>query len=962
MLPVLFLLAALIDSSAARAQYAVRTWLDWRTVETKHFVFHYPSELEAWTMALASHADGIDSAVASIVGYQPTAKTHAVVDNPYTLSNGMALPFIGQPVVNLWAVPPDPRDDNGDIRNWGVTLLSHEFTHIAHLSRPSRNSFQRLVWQLAPADLGPIPINAPRWVDEGYATYAEGKVTGSGRPHGAWRPAFLRRWALEGALPRYEQLDTFGGYNGGNFAYLAGSAFFAWLAERGGDSSVVHLWRRMTAKQVRGFDEAFIGVYGESPRTLYGRFTAELTGNALEVERALRTIFPSDTGAIVQRLSWSTGDPAISRDGRRVAIQLASPGSPSRIVIWSTAAQPDTGRARRDSVLLKSDPEDVPARSIYPPPKRVLASLRAPNGSQYENPRFLTDGRVLLTRWMRGGDGTLAPDLFLWNPGRRSVGRVTTRAAIRDGDPSPDGRSAIAMQCKSGWCDVVLVDLATGADRVLLRGSPEVSYYRPRISPDGKQFAVAMNKDGAWRVVVGELANAASARVISLGNNAYDAAWLGNLDLVATVDVDGIANIARYSLTTGESRVLTRVTGAAVAPEPSVADTSIWFLSLYSRGYDLRKTKVGGTPSQAVAIVNSATVDEDFASQAPVVAQRPYSTNAVSAPRPYSIATRSFRWAPLPEIDADGGSAMLALSSGDLVDRSEVLVRLAAGDRASWQGGALDLTWKGFRPFLHLGLFDASQTLSHSRSPIPTTAGARTSPSDEAVRGLFVSLDGSQVVEAWAARYRLAASMGQVDTGRTASRSMLVGDGGLTWSQLRGTASTSESLSASMTVGRSLDQRFYRAVVSAAASSAGLAPIPFALSATYARTSADAPRFEQLAAGGNPPALLDRLLLTQRLSMPALPAGVLAGTSLFSYRGTVFTQPVNLYWWGGSAAPAGSRFAQWMRVVGVERAQAIAPLPVAGLPPVRIVVGAGAALDAPFRNRLRAYASILLNP
>ena len=54
-------------------------------------------------------------------------------------------------------------------------------------------------------------------------------------------------------------------------AYLAGSAYLEWLAAKRGDSSLVHLWRRMTARRKRSFDEAFIGVYGDSPKEQIGR-------------------------------------------------------------------------------------------------------------------------------------------------------------------------------------------------------------------------------------------------------------------------------------------------------------------------------------------------------------------------------------------------------------------------------------------------------------------------------------------------------------------------------------------------------------------------------------------------------------------------------------------------------------------------------------------------------------------
>lgn len=69
--PVLFF-ALLTAAPSADAQFVVRSRLDWQTIETDHFAFHYPVELEAWTRRVASRAEAIDSAVREIVGYAPS--------------------------------------------------------------------------------------------------------------------------------------------------------------------------------------------------------------------------------------------------------------------------------------------------------------------------------------------------------------------------------------------------------------------------------------------------------------------------------------------------------------------------------------------------------------------------------------------------------------------------------------------------------------------------------------------------------------------------------------------------------------------------------------------------------------------------------------------------------------------------------------------------------------------------
>ena len=424
-------------------------------------------------------------------------KTHT------TSSNGAALPVLNSPTIVLWPTPPDPTGDLGHAPAWPEILAVHEFTHIAHLTWPSRNPFERAVWQILPVELGPIPRRAPRWVMEGYATYVEGRLTGSGRPNSAARAAVLRQFALEGQLPTYDELDASPKYLGGDMAYLIGSAFLEWLVARprvaGADSGAVslqHLWRRMSARTDRTFDRAFAGVFGDSPEALYGRFTAEVTGHALQAA-ALIAAAGLDTGETFQRLSWYTGDPAVSPNGRSLAIPVRRYGRPTQVVVWSTAPWPaETARAAAAERAAARDSGDVPSVPRGPAPRPALAILDASHGRGFDDPRFFADGqRLLVIHDEPLANGALRPDLFEWRPGTDEVRRVTYGAAVRDADPAPDGKTALAVRCLDGICDVVSIDLARGTLRVVLPGSPTRQYYRPRFAPDGRTAIVAVHDD-----------------------------------------------------------------------------------------------------------------------------------------------------------------------------------------------------------------------------------------------------------------------------------------------------------------------------------------------------------------------------------------------------------------------------------------------------------------------------------
>jgi hypothetical protein len=803
---------------------------------------------------------------------------------------------------------------------------------------------------------------------EGYATYVEGRVTRSGRPNGTWRPAFLRQWALEGQLPAYEQLDSWGAYEGGSFAYLAGSAFLEWLADRRGDSTLTYIWRRLSARQTRSFDEAFTGVYGESARTLYGRFAAELTRNAFSIEHQLRES-GADTGAIVQRTAWTTGDPAISPDGQRVALVLRSATKPSRVVIWKTAPEPDTARARRDSLLLKRDPEDVPARSIYPPSKEAISTLRSAGGSPYESPRFLRDGRVLLWRRTAPGDGTLETDLYIWDPARRRVRRITRGASLRDPDPSPDGRSAVATHCRSGWCDIVVVDLASGATRTILSGSPSRSFYRPRLSPDGKLGIVSAAVDGRWQLMVftpdSGAANFARSVGPNDGANRYDAAFISADTIVAVSTRGGIANLERLDIATGGVQALTNVTGAAVAPAYNAADRSIWFLSLYSRGYDVRRIEARGAANAPVV-----ALDPRLTSAAPLAAHTPtrFATNAVSEPRPFGFQPRLFRWIPLPYADADGGAGGLGLVSSDVIGRSEILLVGAAGDASQSRGVSAGFTWRGTRPSLRLNGFSAEQQPSASRSPTSVPLSANL---DVRLSGGELAVDDAAQYDTYAYHYRIGASAAAAQyVGQSAAvlsttstpRTLAFADASASWSKRGDSWAASVLLGASGTGGKSFDQSFTRGTASTGFAFRGFGIPLISGSALYGAVNSDAAPFEQFAIGGGPSPLLDRNLMTQRITMPALPTATSIGPTVFAYRVGLTTQPVTWYFWAGSTAQPRDAFDVWHRVVGVEWSATVAPIPLAGTPAARAQLGLGESLDSPFRYKLRGYVSLVLNP
>ena len=101
----------------------------------------------------------------------------------------------------------------------------------------------------------------------------------------------------------------------------------------------------------------------------------------------------------------------------------------------------------------------------------------------------------------------------------------------------------------------------------------------------------SVNDGGQWRIVVADR-DGSNRRVVDPGDgaNRYDAQWLRGTDsLVVVSERGGIPNLELLNIADASARTLTRVTGAAVGPDVSPTDGSIWFLTVHSRGLDVRR-------------------------------------------------------------------------------------------------------------------------------------------------------------------------------------------------------------------------------------------------------------------------------------------------------------------------------------------------------------------------------------
>ena len=947
-------LLALAPPALAQAPSA-----EWRTVETKHFRVHYTAPAQEWALRVASRLEAIRERVAAEVGYAPPEVTDVLVTDPVAQPNGMALPLLSGPRMVLWTTPPGPASGIGTYADWTELLALHEDTHLVHLLRPSRNPIQLFGERLLP--VGPIALRAPRWVHEGYATLVEGALTGSGRPNSDFRAAILRQRARAGRLPDYAQLASDSqSWLGMSMAYLAGSAYLEWLVERSGPDSLRKLWARMTARSDRGFEAAFEGVFGEGPAKLYDRFTAELTWRAVEAERRLAPV--EREGELWQELSWSTGEPAVSPDGTRLAIILRARRRPSRLVVWSTAPDAEAERKRQERIekALARDPEDVAPVRSKPLPRKPLFELSARNGAEPFGPRWMPDGKgILYGRFEPDGAGFLHPDLFLWTPAEGRVVRITRLADVREADPAPGGGWAVGVRSRNGLSQLVRVNLATGAVSEVTPPSVDAVCAMPRVSPDGRRVAYVTRRADGWKLVVRELASGRELELPSAprASVAYPA-WSADGALVfASVGEGGFIDVVAFpSDGAGAPRAVTRTIGAALAPAPNGSE--VYFLGLQADGLDLRTIALGEPPAPSPPAAHSVEL-------APAVTPRtrpapaPLGVAPVAPGAPYGFGRQEL--APLMggTVAPSSHAVELGVRVGDVVGRLDTLAIGALADAAGPRGGTLAGAWRGWPVALSLQLFGAQESPSQQGVTVP---------------GLGERLDarrsGAELAASWEKRWlagrfevRTGGYLGRLEPEGQASETQSLGfvRAALDASPSRGVWRFPASVQARFDAGRTGSDA-WRRVQCTVGVGALLRSTGVALAWQRGSVRDAVSDFDRLQLGGVPSSILPDAVLAGRILVPALPAGTRIGDDHEGQKATLLLGGLPLFYERHRLWDEGGAKGDWLGLTGLEWDLTGDPVPLVRIPGVHVTVGVARILSEPFKNRTQAWLGVSFRP
>jgi len=879
---------------------------EWRTIATAHYRIHYPPVMADWAQDVASRIEGIHTAVVGLVGYESPKPVHVLLVDPMSVPNGMAMPLLPYPYVTLWRTEPRSDDLHGNaLASWTEELVSHEMTHIHHLTRPTRPA--TVLSSLFELPIGPLVLKCPRWVTEGYATLAEGRLTGSGRPHSALRAALLRQWARDGMLPAYEGLDNAGGLYGGNLAYLVGSAYLEWLErQRPGQPDLLrNFWKQLASRKGRSFDAAFLATFGFSPQDGYRRFTAETAHDALEWETRLKAQGLRE-GEILLRAGGALRNLEVSPDGTRILASMEGRGALG-LRVWNLGQEKKKpGKAPRPDPLngVADVAPDVPSRR--PAAELPLLDHRLPQEAAWVDDHTI---RFRIRRADSEGVQHLQP--ALWRlPGGVETGPGTLPPARWKG-LEPVHRAGL-------WV----------------------------LELDGKPVPLPGHPIG--RAFLDE----------------------GRGILWAACEVEGIFNIVKVPFTREggqprfqEAQVMTRTVAGAWNPAPSPDGRTLYFTTPDARGMELRKLDLGLPPLQAgpapeVRIINPRTV------MAPPL-------ETVTMPRQTgplpSVPYRALdnQWVQMGSgatLTPSGTSYQMGVSGSDLLGRFSWHVLGGFGDAAGPRGAVAGFSSSAWAWKPSLSLFSVLERPSRQRF--------EPRPGDRERRGgeLAFTWDNLGETPFWFSPVVAAERVEALDgAGGTRTRSLAGLRAGAKVLWARGGWGVSVSPAVQWFPGRTTGDGSgtWNLLRSDLAVLLENPAVPLKLRASGGRIAngAGSTAPEAFRLGGVTTSLVPESLDCGRIEQVALPSGLAAGDRFFRWRGEA-GGILRAYLEGTSVWSAGLARGPYQRVAGVEFAMDN-PLGIASedvLKRMRIEAGVHRPLDGVMKRRTVATFTVILRP
>ncbi|HTQ04961.1 MAG TPA: hypothetical protein VMI54_13940 [Polyangiaceae bacterium] len=565
---LLHVLAALCVTLGARAG---DPWVHWYTLTTPHYHVHFQAGVEDVAQKVGTVAEDVYSRVSLELGFRPPRRTEIVLNDGTEEANGLAytLPY---PTVDLNVSAPDDMSTLGDYDDWVTILVTHELTHILHMSNVS--GVPDLVNHVLGPTLAPNE-EQPHWILEGLAVAMESEHTTGGRLRSTQFDMMLRADVLGGRIATLDEISHAARrWPAATLWYLYGAKFTEWIASIYGPDVYGAVATDYGAAIIPyGVNRAIRRATGRTYEELYAGWLADLK-RQYGAQRDAVTRLGLREGRRVTFRGWQALDPRFLP---------ASCHAPGRVAYVRADADTVGGIYELDLDGRQSpSAEELVARSTG----RSLAF--GPDCSLYFDVPVPSRRKYPFGDLFRLPAGASSPSGL-----DRERERLTTGRRTRDVDVSADGRRITYVTQDAGTSTLRIAELTPDGrienERRLVPSAEFEQAFTPRFSPDGTRIAYGAWTAGGFRDI--RIVDVASGRFRELWHDrALDMqpAWSHDgKTLFFASDRTGISNIYAYDVATGALSQVTNVVTGAYMPEPSADGRTLLYVGYTPDGFDL---------------------------------------------------------------------------------------------------------------------------------------------------------------------------------------------------------------------------------------------------------------------------------------------------------------------------------------------------------------------------------------
>jgi Tol biopolymer transport system component len=642
--------------------------LEWRTIETEHFLVHYHNGTQRTANEVAYIAEQIYAPVTELYHHMPDQKVSFVIRDHDDYSNGAAYFFENR--VELWA--PAMNFELRGAHPWLWDVVTHEFTHLVQIQTQMKFGrkvpavyFQWLGYERErrsdvlygfPNVIVSYPISGfvlPSWFAEGVAQYNAPNLN-----YDYWdshRDMILRMYMLDGNPLSWEEMAVFGKTSLGNeSSYNAGFSIVSYIAETYGPDKLEQLSRALGRINRVTIDGAIEDVLGKTGEELYNEWRTKKTRDYRERAALIQSSLKE--GKLIEADGFGNFYPAFSPDGKKIAY-ISNKGKDyfqySSIYLYEFA----TGDSKKIQAGVRST-------ISFSPDGKFLYYAKL----SYDNPE-----------WSRFSD------LYRYDIESDEETRLTH--ALRAFSPklSHDGSKIVFSSGSDGTTNIGIVETDGTNPRFVTRFTDGEQANTPVWSPDGASIAFAYSHGFRRSVMVTDTQGTTTREIDGGAYDARDPFYsLAGSQLLYASDQTGIFNIYSYDLKSGGRKQLTNVLGGAFLPTVN-ADGDIAYASYASSGYKISlmmhdSNATASPPTTSFTVASSDSVNQTPASildAGPRLTKRQDAQALLS--RPYANTYTDLMLIPVLRIDAynKDGNGWDFLKPGIYFASSEVLNKLS---------------------------------------------------------------------------------------------------------------------------------------------------------------------------------------------------------------------------------------------------------------------------------------------